>query len=117
MVTRSCNIQVVEGHTANLLAEGLTHLACETACPARLLINQDSAFMQVLREGSIQIVDLETQIRSQTQVEFQVCPVSGHNAHGAVERRIGIIQESLLVIKLDQQRVHVTGLQTLFKIV
>jgi hypothetical protein len=117
MVSCSCNIQFVKGHTAHLLAEGLTRLACEIGCPARLLIDQDSAFMQVLREGNIQIVDLETQMRSQTQVEFQVCPVSGHNAHSAVERRIGIIQESLRVIKLDQQRVHATGLQTLFMIV
>ena len=58
--------------------------------------------MQTLQEGSIDLVDLETQMRSKTQVDFQVCPVAGHNAHGAVERRIGIIQESLQVIKLDK---------------
>ena len=117
MVTRGCNIQVVEGHTAHLIAEGLTRLACETGCPARMLVDQDSALMQALREGQIQLVDLETQVRKLTQVDFQVCAVAGHNAHGAVERRIGIIQESLKAAKLDQQRIHATGLQTLFKVV
>ena len=117
MVTRSCNIQVVEGHSAPMLAEGLTRLACEVGCPARLLIDQDSSFMQLLREGNIELVDLESQVRNRTQIAFQVCPVMGHNAHGAVERRIGIIQESLRAIKLEKQRIHATGLQTFFKIV
>ena len=45
------------------------------------------------------------------------CPVAGHNSHGAVEHRIGIIQEGLKKIQLDQKRVHVTGLQTLFKVI
>ena len=42
MLSKAINIQVVEGHTAVLLAQGLSRLGCEVGLPARLLIDQDS---------------------------------------------------------------------------
>jgi hypothetical protein len=56
-------------------------------------------------------------MRNKTQVDFQVCPMAGHNTHRAVERCIGIILESLQVINLDKQSAHATELQTLLKVV
>jgi hypothetical protein len=117
VLTKAVNIQVVEGHSANCLADGLTRLSCETGTPARLLIDRDSAFMQVLREGEIEIVDLETQMRSRTQVDFQLCPVSGHNQHGLVESKINVIQTGLRKIGVEKERLHATGLQTFLKLV
>ena len=117
MLSKAVNIQIVEGHSAPLLADGLTRLCCETGVPARMLIDQDSAFMQLLRDGEVTIVDLETQIRTKTQIDFQLCPVSGHNFHGLVESKINVIQQGLKKIEAGSLRVHATGLQTLMKLV
>ena len=45
-LSKAVNIQVVEGHDAHHLADGLTRLCCEVGAPARLLIDRDSAFMK-----------------------------------------------------------------------
>ena len=107
----------MEGHSAPLLADGLTRLCCETGVPARILIDQDSAFMQLLWEGEVTIIDLETQIRKKTQIDVHLCPVSGHNMHGLVESKINVIQQGLRKIDAGSLRVHATGLQKLIKLV
>ena len=79
-LSKACNIQVVEGHDTDHLADGLTRLCCE----ARLLIDRDSAFMKILNEGHIDILDVESNMRNRTQMSFQLCPVDGHNFQGLV---------------------------------
>ena len=64
---------MVDGHSANLLADGLTCLSLKVGVPARLMINQDSSFMKVLQEGSNDIVDLETD-EIQDQYRLPVMP-------------------------------------------
>ena len=86
---------MVDGHSANLLADGLTCLSLKVGVPARLMINQDSSFMKVLQEGSNDIVDLETQMKSKTNIDFQLCPVSGHNSHGLVKAKVNVIHQEL----------------------
>ena len=49
-LSKACNSQVVEGHSTEKLANGLTRLTCEVGVPAKVLIDQDSALMQCLRE-------------------------------------------------------------------
>ena len=117
MLSKAINIQVVEGHTAVLLAQGLSRLGCEVGLPARLLIDQDSSFMKVLKMGEVSIIDLETQMRARVTMEFQVCPVQGHNQHGLVESRIRVVQDTMEKMDLGNQRLHATGLQTWFKLI
>ena len=50
-------------------------------------------------------------------MEFEVCPVQGHNMHGRVERVIKSVQESFEDSGLLAGRYHFTGLQMLCKIV
>ena len=84
----------IEGHDAHHLADGLTRLCCEVGAPARLLIDRDSAFMKVLEEGHIDILDVESHMRKKTTMSFQLCPVDGHNFHGLVESTINSIQSA-----------------------
>ena len=116
-LSKAVNIQVVEGHDAPQLADGLTRLCCEVGAPARLLIDRDSAFMKVLLDGQIDILDVETHMHKKTTMQFQLCPVSGHNFHGLVESTINSIQTAFRRMNLSNYRLHATGLQTLLKLV
>ena len=82
LVTKLTNIQIIETKDVPGICDGLTRLSCEVGTPARLLIDQDSAIMKILREGDIEIIDLETYAKKKCQIDFAVCPVSGHNFHG-----------------------------------
>ena len=39
--------------------------------------------------------DTQRKLNVDMQVEFETCPVGGHNVHGKVERKIRAIQESV----------------------
>ena len=115
VITKNVNLQVVEGHDARSLGEGITRLICEVGTPARLCIDQDSALMKTLRDGECQLIDLETQVRRKSQMDFTVCPVSGHNSHGLVEAKIRVAQTGFEKSGANQWRMHATGAQTLMK--
>jgi hypothetical protein len=117
LLSKAINLQVVEGHSAPLLAQGLSRMSCEVGTPARLLIDQDSAFMKVLQEAEVTLLDIETHMRVRTTMDFQLCPVSGHNFHGQVEARIKTVQDTLEKVGFYKERVHATGLQTALKLI
>ena len=50
-------------------------------------------------------------------MKFKTCPVSGHNYHGLVERKIRTVQECLDKCDVDKMRLHATGLQTFCKLI
>ena len=106
LLSKAVNLQVVEGHSAPMLAQVLSCMRCFVGTPAKLLINQ------VLREAEVTIVDLETNMRVRATMDFQLCPVSGHNTHGQVEARIKHVQLALEKVGFYKECPHVTGLQT-----
>ena len=68
-------------------------------------------------ELEIDIRDLKFQLHKEKGIIFDVCPVSGHNQHGQVERVIRSVQESLNDCGVKNLRLHATGLQTFLKLV
>ena len=116
-VTRIVNLQVIEGEDASCILEGVTRLSCEIGVPKYLMIDGDDTIKKALRELQVDIKDLEHQLHTEKGIIFDVCPVSGHNQHGQVERVIRSVQESLNDCGVDKLRLHATGLQTFLKLV
>ena len=116
-VTKLVNIQVIETKDSSGICDGLTRLTCEVGTPAHLLIDQESSLMKCLKEGNIDIVDLEGNVRQKVNIGFSICPVSGHNVHGLVEAKIKVAQRGLNVSGAGSSRLHATGFQTLCKMI
>ena len=116
-VSKLVNIQIVECKSVKGLCDGITRLACEQGLPAHFLVDQESALMKSLREGEVDITNLQHEIQTSVNVSFAVCPVTGHNAHGLVERKIQSAQVALEASGAGKQRLHATGLQTLAKLI
>ena len=115
--TRLVNLQVIEGKDVSCILDGITRLSCEIGIPKYLLIDDDKAITKVLREVDVDILDLKYQLHKEKGIIFDVCPVSGHNMHGQVERVIRSIQESLTDCGVQNLRLHATSLQTFLKLV
>ena len=71
----------------------------------------------MLREAVIDMRDLQDRLVTEFGIQYQTCPVSGHNVHGQVERSIRSIREALSVSGADKKVLHATGLQTLMKLI
>ena len=70
-----------------------------------------------MQEVEVNLVDTNLMLYQEYGIEFSVCPVSGHNQHGQVERKIRSIQDSMAEVGFENMRLHATGLQTLLKLI
>ena len=116
-VTRLTNLQVIEKSDHSGVIDSITRLSCEVGIPKFMMIDQDTALMKALQEVEMDMVNTQLKLHRECGIEFSTCPVSGHNQHGQVERRIRSVQESLSEAGLETKRLHATGLQTMMKLV
>ena len=107
----------MEAKTADAMIDGITRLCCEVGVPSLLLVDKESSIMKALREAEVDIRNLNLLLHKEKGIRFKTCPVSGHNFHGLVERKIRTVQECLDKCELDNLRLHATGLQTFCKLV
>ena len=115
--TKILNLQVMEGRSADSVCCALSRLGCEVGFPSHFLVDQDSALMKVLNEAEVTLVDLKYTVKKDVKVTFDTCPVSGHNYHGLVERKLRTVQEVMARHEFATSRLTATGLQSLIKLV
>merc|ERR1712105_82586 len=82
-----------------------------------VIIYPDAAgsFLKALRRGEVELSDLEGKLSREQGIKFRTCPPQGHSAHGKVERKIGLIQESLTKSGLMSERATASAWQTIAK--
>ena len=115
VVTGAVNVRVVEKKNTGAILDGLSRFMNECCVPKVILPDADGAMMEALRDGVIELADLEGTLAVEYGINFQVCLPQGHWEHGRVERRIRMLQESLERSGLKGIRCHATGLQTIAK--
>ena len=115
--TRLINLQLIETGRSGDIISGITRLACEVGVPKRMYIDQSKAEMFALREIEFDFRDFGAEVRRAYGIDFEICPVGGHNAHGQVERVIRSVQESFDEAGFQTRNYTATALQTLAKLV
>ena len=116
-VSRCVNLQVVETKSADGIIDGIIRLSCEVGVPKFILTDQDGGIMKGLEECEVRFKDLQHVVYKEKGIVFKTAPVSGHNFHGLVERKIQSLQDCLRRIEVDKMRLHATGYQTLMKLI
>ena len=117
MITKCVNLQVVEQKSADGVIDGVNRLGCEVGMPSYILTDQDSGIMKALEEIDVSLKDVDLCLYKERGIRFRTAPVSGHNYHGLVERKIKSVQECLERSEVQKMRLHATGYQTLMKLI
>ena len=115
VITGAVNVQVIEKKTTEAVLDGLSRFFNECSVPKVMLPDADGALMEALREGTIELSDLEGTLSIENGIIFEECLPQGHWEHGRVERRIRMLQETLEKSNLKGTRCHASGLQTIAK--
>ena len=115
--TRLVNLQTMESSKAAGWLDAFTRLGCEVGYPRHVYCDQDSAGMSAFEIAEAELRDLKLTLYREKKISFSVCPVTGHDRHGHVERVIRSVQESFEDCGLQKTIIHATGLQTLCKLV
>ena len=63
------------------------------------------------------LIDIKYRVLEKVNVSFDTCPVSGHNYHGLVERKLKTVQDALARHEFAYARLTATGLQSLLKFI
>ena len=93
--TSTVNIKLMGDYSTTAFVFSFIRFACEVGYPKVLLIDDGSQLVKGCENMKLDFVDIKHKLHKEMAVEFEVCPVGGHNVNGKVERRICHIKESL----------------------
>ena len=93
--TGTVNCQIIEGYDAGNVLQGMNRFFAEACVPAIIYPDAAGSFLKALRRGEVELSDLEGKLSREQGIKFRTCPPQGHSAHSKVERKIGLIQQSL----------------------
>ena len=63
--------------------------------PKFLLPDEGSQLIKGCKTMQISFVDIQHKLNTEYDIQFESCPVGGHNMHGKVERKVRQVQESM----------------------
>ena len=93
--TTSVNIKLLEDYTTSAFLLAFTRFACEVGYPKLMMIDEGSQLVKGCSSMGFSFRDAQHQLNKEYNVEFDCCPVGGHNVNGRVERKIRSIRESI----------------------
>ena len=93
--TTAVKIKIMDSYNTTSFLQAFTRLACEVGYPKKLLVDEGSQLLKGCETMQLNFVDLQQHLHSKLNIEFDTCPVGGHNVHGRVERKISEIRKSI----------------------
>ena len=115
--TGTVNLQVIEKKDTDSILTGFNRFFVDCCVPKVVYPDKEGSLMAALNEGEISIMDLQGQLSTERGIYFETCSAQGHNAHGRVERKIGLLKESLARSNIVSNRLHAMGWLTIAKLI
>ena len=85
----------MEDYGTDAFIQAFIRFSCEVGFPKMMLPDAGSQLVKGCESMKLNFQDLQNQLHLNHNVEFELCPVGGHNMHGKVERKIRCVKESL----------------------
>ena len=115
-ITTAVNTQVTLASGSDEFAEACTRFFCECGIPLKMWVDRDSAFFKMCDNITFFLQSVEGHLSHQYKMPTELCPVSGHNFHGRVERVGRTYQDTLVRTGLDKVHLHPLSWQTACKL-
>ena len=93
--TSMTNLKVMDGYDTTQFLMAFSRFACEVGFPSKLLVDPGSQVVKGCEEMSLNMCNMRGALKRECGVDFDKCPVGGHNYQGKVERKIRVIKESI----------------------
>ena len=89
------NIKVMEDYSAAAFIESFIRFSCEVGYPKIMVSDEGSQLVKGYEDMRLDFNDLKNRLHTDMKVEFDLCPVGGHNMIGRVERTIKEVKLSV----------------------
>ena len=112
-ISTSCtDIRVMEDYPSTSFILAFSKFTCAYGYPKLLLSDEGSQLIKSFETMKLNFVNIKQSLFSNMNVDYQVCPVGGHNMNGKVERKIREIKKSLQK-SLDGKRISILQWESL----
>ena len=93
--TGTTSIRMMDDYGTTSFIQAFIRLSCEVGYPKILLTDEGSQLVKACKTMEFDFHDAKHRLYKGHKVEFDVCPVGGHNMHGRVERKIKEVKASI----------------------
>ena len=93
--TSTTSIKCMDNYGTTSFLQAFIRFASEVGFPKTLLCDEGSQLVKGCDDMKISFRDVANKLFKDVNVNFEVCPVGGHNMHGRVERRIKEVNASI----------------------
>ena len=114
--TTSVSIKVMEDYSTTAFLQSFTRFSCQVGYPRKLLIDEGGQLVKGCETMKLNINDIASRLHQDLKIDFETCPVGGHNQHGRVERKIREVRLSLQKI-MQNERLSLLQWETIAAVV
>ena len=93
--TSAVSLKLMEDYSSSAFVQAFIRLSCEVGYPKILLPDEGSQLLKSCENMMYNYKDVKNKLYVDAKVEFDACPVGGHNIHGRVERKIREVKSSI----------------------
>ena len=115
--TGTVNCQIIEGKDTGFCLDGFNRFFCETTVPKIVFTDEEGGLVKALKEAKVDIADLAGNLSTQRGIQFQTVVPQGHSAHGKIEKKIHLLQQSLERSGIRNSRCTATGWMCIMKLI
>ena len=94
-VTGMTSLKIMQGYDTVQFVLAFTRFGNDLGYPKKLLIDEGSQLVCGCENVTLNMRDIKGRLNRKKAIEFDTCPVGGHNYHGKVERKIHTVREVL----------------------
>ena len=110
--TGMTSIKIMEGYDTVQFLYAFTRFSDDFGFPKKMLADEGSQLVCGCESVVLNMTDIKSQLNREYGIDFETCPVGGHNFHGRVERKIRTIKD-ILVRSIHNARLSVIEWETL----
>ena len=110
--TGMTSLKIMQGYDTTQFLLAFTRFACELGFPKKVLIDGGSQLVSGCETAVLNMIDAKGHLNREHGIDFDTCPVGGHNYHGKVERKIRTVRD-VLAKSVHNARLSVIEWETL----
>ena len=92
----------MEDYSTTAFIQTFTRFSCDVGYPKKLLPDEGSQLIKGCTSVKLDIRDIKSRSSQTVKIDFETCPVGGHNMHGKVERKIQEVKKSIEKTMLNE---------------
>jgi len=109
-------INIMDGYATTTFIQSFVRFASRYGFPRKVFIDEGSQLVKGTQDMRLSYTDIKSTLHKERSINFQTCPVGGHNMNGKVERKIKEINASL-ERSINNERLSILQWETIVAVI